>query len=73
MCCSRTKKWIIGLLLLIVTIGVIGYVVSMEDKGTQNKGTLVRAVKDEKDMMKEKIKEGSLFLCEKMNKAARKL
>lgn len=84
MSCGKTKKWIIGILLLATAVAVVGYVVTMEGKGTQNKGTLVRAVKEEGEMMKEKLKDGgeflqeklkdgSMFLCEKMNKAARKL
>ncbi len=73
MCCSKTKKWIIGLLLLAAVVAVICYVVSMKEGNSQNKGTLVQSVKDGGELLQEKLKDGSMFLCEKISKAARKI
>ncbi|QNM06785.1 hypothetical protein [Qiania dongpingensis] len=73
MCCSKTKKWIIGLLLLAAVVAVICYVVSMKEGTSQNKGTLVQSVKDGGELLQEKLKDGSMFLCEKISKAARKI
>lgn len=84
MSCSKTKKWMIVLFLLAAAVAVAVYMAAMQGKGTQNKGTLVRAVegndgmikeklKDGGEFLQEKLKDGSMFLCEKMNRAARKL
>ena len=84
MSCSKTKKWIIGILFLAAAMAVTGYVMTTQGKESLNKGTLVRAVRSESGMVKEKLKDGgeflqekmkdgSMFLCEKINRAAGKL
>ena len=73
MCMSKRKKWIICLLLAAAAAVAIGYAASSRREEPENKGTLVQAVKDEGAMLKEKIRDGSMYICEKMNRAARKL
>ncbi|HIZ44681.1 MAG TPA: hypothetical protein H9672_08205 [Firmicutes bacterium] len=73
MCMSKRKKWIICLLLAAAAAVAIGYAASSGREEPENKGTLVQAVKDEGAMLKEKIRDGSMYICEKMNRAARKL
>lgn len=73
MCMSKRKKWIICLLLAAAAAVAIGYAASSGREEPENKGTLVQAVKDESAMLKEKIRDGSMYICEKMNRAARKL
>ena len=47
MCCSRTKKWIIGMLLLAAVAAVAaGCLMNKRDTLQESRGTLVKAVKD---------------------------
>lgn len=71
---SRTKRWIIGLLLLAAVVAVAaGYMLSGKASESGNKGTLVRMFRDGGHAAAEALKDGEEFLCEKIEKVAKSL
>ena len=85
MCCSRTKKWIIGMLLLAAVAAVAaGCLMNKRDTLQESRGTLVKAVKDGGEMVCDRLKDGGEmvregledgreFLCGKLKQSAEHL